>query len=147
MNPKKESEKLLNQVLPLAETMLRRFGEFYPYGGYLTAEDQVVEIGIQDADSEFPKARKMLETLQRSLREVAKTPTCKAVAIVLYVAVTPPDGTKRKRNAIQVNLEHRSGYAAEVFLPYELRNKSLIFGKTFAQEGTVVFFGDAGYPT
>jgi hypothetical protein len=33
MNAKQESEKLMKAVLPLAEKMLRQYGEFYPYGG------------------------------------------------------------------------------------------------------------------
>jgi hypothetical protein len=30
---KQECEMLMNEMLSLAEDMLRQFGEFYPYGG------------------------------------------------------------------------------------------------------------------
>jgi hypothetical protein len=33
MNHKEDSESLLNAILPLAETMLKQYGEFYPFGG------------------------------------------------------------------------------------------------------------------
>jgi hypothetical protein len=35
MPSKKDCERLLNAVLPIAETLLRRYGEFYPFAGYM----------------------------------------------------------------------------------------------------------------
>ena len=35
MRAKRNSEKLVNAVLPLAEKMLIQYGEFYPFGGYM----------------------------------------------------------------------------------------------------------------
>src|SRR5437588_13002928 len=35
MNGKKDCERLMNSVLPLAERMLRDYGDFHPYGGYM----------------------------------------------------------------------------------------------------------------
>jgi hypothetical protein len=41
MNGKKECEKLLNALLPLAERMLKEYGEFYPYGGYMKPSGEI----------------------------------------------------------------------------------------------------------
>src|SRR5437899_25574 len=44
MNSKKDCEKLMNSVLPLAERMLRDYGEFHPYGGYMKPNGEVVHV-------------------------------------------------------------------------------------------------------
>ncbi len=60
MNAKQESEKLMNAVLPLAEKMLRQYGEFYPYGGYMRQDGTIVDVGADDPDTDRPKSRDLI---------------------------------------------------------------------------------------
>src|SRR6516164_4749042 len=101
MNAKQESVKLMNAVLPLAEKMLIRHGEFYPYGGYLTPDGSIVDVGVEDLDTEHPKSRDLIYVLQNSFREMASTHRCKAVVLIFDVAVVLPDSNRRS-DAIQV---------------------------------------------
>jgi hypothetical protein len=39
--PKDDVEKLMNALLPFAEKMLREHGEFYPYGGAMSADGKI----------------------------------------------------------------------------------------------------------
>lgn len=134
MNAKQDTGKLMNAVLPLAERMLRQYGEFYPYGGYMKLDGTIVDVGAQDPDTDRPKSRDLIYVLRSSLREIASANQCKAVAIVFDVAINLPK-SERESSAIQVSLEHADGYSAEVFFPYQLVNHELLYGETFAQEG------------
>ncbi|SRR6266404_139200 len=139
MNPKQESEKLMNAILPLAEKMLRQHGEFYPYGGYMTPDGRIVDVGADDPDADRPKSKDLIYVLKSSFREIASTGQCKAVAMVFNVSVNLPK-SNRKSDAIQVCVEHVDGYAAEVFFPYQTINNEIVYAETFAQGGKHEFF-------
>jgi hypothetical protein len=140
MNAKQESERLMNEILPLAEKMLREYGEFHPYGGYLKPNGEVVHVGAQDVDTDYPKARDLIYVLRSSFQELARADQCKAVAMVFYVTVTLPE-SDQKSDAIQVCVEHVEGYSAEVFFPYQIVNKEVVYGETFAQQRKHEIFG------
>ena len=38
---KQECEKLMNNLLPTAQSMLHEYREFYPYGGYIELGGQI----------------------------------------------------------------------------------------------------------
>jgi len=92
--------------------------------------------------TEHPKSRYLLYVLRDSFSTMAKAGQCKASAIVFNSVINVP-GVDTRSDAFQVCLEHRDGYSAEVFFPYELRdNGRIVFGPTFAQEGRREIFGD-----
>jgi uncharacterized protein YuzB (UPF0349 family) len=139
VTPKQECEELMNEVLPLAERMLRQYGEFYPYGGYVNDEGKVVHVGSREQGTDKPKSKSLIRILKDSFVEQAKHGICRATAIVYDVVVTAPMGGK-KIDAIQVCLDHCDGYSAEVFQPYQLVEGRVILGETFAQEGKQEIF-------
>jgi hypothetical protein len=140
MNAKQESEKLINELLPLAEKMLKEYGEFYPYGGYMKLDGSIVDVGADDSDTNHPKSKDLIYVLRSSFREMASMNQCKAVAIVFNIAVSVPNSS-RKSDAIQVCVEHVDGYSAEVFFPYQIGNNEIVYGEFFAQKGKRDIFG------
>jgi len=142
LNSKTDCEQLINALLPLAEEMLKEYGEFYPYGGYLKPDGEIVHVGAKDEDTDDPKSKDLLYILRDSFTQIAKTGDCKATGIVFDVRVTIP-GVGKKSDAIEVSLEHVDGYSAEVFFPYKIDEGRVIYGATFAQEGEHRIFGKA----
>ena len=134
MNPKDESQLLLNEVLPFAEQMLREHGEFYPYGGFMKLDGSIAHVGASDLDTDRPKSQDLIQILRNSFQDMAQANQCKAVALVFDVRVTIPD-SGLKSDAIQVCLEHKDGYSAQVFFPYQINNDDVVYGDTFAQQG------------
>ncbi len=133
---------LVNAVLPVAETMLTKHGEFYPYGGYMKLDGTIAHIGACDPDTDRPKSKDMIYVLRTSLQEMARATQCKAVAVVFEVGVILP-GSDRKSDAIRVCVEHVDGYSVEVFFPYQIVNDTVVFGDTFAQQGKHEVFDQA----
>jgi hypothetical protein len=140
MTAKFESEMLMNAVLPVAERMLKQYGEFYPYGGCMRLDRSITHIGATDSDTDHAKSRDLLFILKDSFREMASRRECKAVAAVFGVSITLPNSDE-KSDAIQVkNVEHADGYSVQVFFPYRLADGELIYGETFAQQGKCEVF-------
>ena len=140
MKEKEESEKLMSELIPLAEKMLRRYGEFYPYGGYMKPDGSVVEVGVETPNAKHPKSMDLISALRDTFRKKARDHECTAAAVVFDVNVTLP-GSHCKSNAIQLCIDHVGGYSAEVFLPYEIKGNEIVYGETFAQEGGHTVFG------
>jgi hypothetical protein len=140
MNPKQESERLMNEMLPVAESMLRQYGEFYPYGGYMKPDRTIVHVGAADPETDRPKSKDSIYVLRSSFREMAHTNQCRAAAIVFDVTVKLPRSNE-KSDAIQVCVEHRDGYSAEVFFPYQIIDNEIVYEETFAEEGKQDIFG------
>ena len=134
MTPKEEAEVLMNAILPVAERMLLRYGEFYPYGGYMKPDGTVAHIGANDPDTDRPKSKDLLYVLRSSLREMADGRRCKAVALVFNVSTTLPN-SGQKSDAVQLSIEHEGGYSVEIFLPYRVTGGEVVYGETFVQQG------------
>ena len=132
--PKEESTLLMNELLPLAERMLKENGEFYPYGGYMTTDGKITHVGGKIEGTDHPKSQPIIDLLTKNFQEEARQGKYKATAIIFDVRIKPP-GEEEKGDAIQVSLEHRDGYSVKVLFPYKVIDAELLFGKTFAQKG------------
>jgi hypothetical protein len=139
MNTKQESERLMNSVIPLAKKMLAEYGEFYPYGGYMKFDGEIVDVGAKDPDDDYPKSKDLIYILKSSFQEMARTNHSKAVAIVFNVRVNIPTSEKIS-DAIQVCIDHVDGYSVEVFFPYQIISDKILYGEIFAQKGKSEIF-------
>lgn len=117
-SPQEECEDLMNSVLPFAKLMLRKEREFFPYGGAMTPDGQMIDVGADTGD-EHPASKEVLAVLEKGFQDAAKTGKYKATAIVVDMLVVPP-GKSAKQDAIAVRLDHRDGFSAIVFFPYVL---------------------------
>jgi hypothetical protein len=132
MSAKQDSEKLTKSVLYVADVLLKKFGEFLPYGGYMELNGRNVIVGVKDLKTDHPKPQDLLDALRTSFQQQARAKRCRAIAIVVDVTLHS-SGSDRKRDAIQVSVEHRDGYAVNVFFPYQIVNKKVIYGDKFIQ--------------
>jgi hypothetical protein len=134
MDAKRDAERLVDAILPFAERMLKQYGEFYPYGGYLTRDGRTIDVGAKAHGEDYPRSEDLLRILRESLQSMARTDKCRAAAVVFNVSVIIP-GTNKKSDAIQISVDHCDGYSADIFYPYELTDGKIAYGTTFAQAG------------
>ena len=131
---KEEAQKLLDSILPFAETMLAKYGEFHPYGGATTPKGDIINIGADDGKGDKDRqSSDLIDFLQKGLRAGAEENKYTSTAVVYDVVVKLP--SNKQSDAIAVNLDHKLGYSAVVYLPYKLENGKVEFGEMQLAQG------------
>jgi hypothetical protein len=124
-------DALLNAVLPFAQQMLGKYGEFYPIGASMNAAGEVGLVGVMP-ESEHPEAREIIDLLMAQLVVEAGKHGIRASVICFDGSAIPP-GESAKRDAICAHLEHESGICVAAFLPYRKEiSGQVTYGELFA---------------
>jgi hypothetical protein len=131
--PTEEIEEILNFLLPFAEQMLKKEGEFYPYAATMAADGEVAAVAIYEGD-ENPDVGDLLVTLHDQLREQAAEGAIRASGIAADVTLTDPDSGETS-DAVQVQLDHVDAEAVDIYAPYEKEPDGIKFGELVAAEG------------
>jgi hypothetical protein len=128
---REEGNKLLNALLPFAQRMLAKHGEFHPFGAFLNQKSEVTLLAGYNGD-EHPAPKDLIEMMYKTLSKEANQKGYLAVGICYDVLVTPPKEAK-KTDAIQVAIEHSDGEAVNVYIPYRKNWLGKIgYGEIFA---------------
>lgn len=138
VNPKATAEELMNSLIPFAVRILREYGEFLPFGGAMTSGGDIVHYGAKGA-TDRPRSSELISLLEEGFRAKIAENSVIAVALVLDVLIKPP-GKSSKMDAIQIDIEHRDGYAVRVYRPYVLHDSEPSFDSTFACRKDLVMF-------
>lgn len=109
-------DRLLNTVLPFADEMLRKHGEFYPYGAAITREGEEQVFAADPGEAEDPNPSEILTSLVNGMSEESNT---------LRAAALVSDVTSEKTDAIMVHLEHADSMAITVLLPYRFTDTDI----------------------
>lgn len=134
-------DSLLNALLPFAQGMLAKHGEFYPFAATLKQSGELALEASHTGD-DHSASSEVLVLLETGLRQRAQAEdsVLRATGICVDARVQPPSSTE-KTDAIQMKLEHVDGEAIEVFLPYRKNFLGrLKYGELFAAPGTPTVF-------
>jgi hypothetical protein len=138
-----ELDQLLNSALEFAKQMLSKHGEFFPFGSSIGVAGKITMDGAHSGD-EHPPSQELIDLLTKSYEQRAEAGELRAAAICADVRVVPP-GKSGKTDAISVGLEHQSGEAVTVFLPYQKAWFGRIrYGELFASARDAQFFRKPG---
>jgi hypothetical protein len=136
-------DQLLNSLLPFAQEMLAKHGEFFPFGGYLDVGGRIAHVNGWTGE-EQPPSQQIIDLISAGLREQANRGDIRASGICVDVLTTPP-GETQKRDAISVRLEHTNGESVVVLLPYrKSASGEYEYGELFAVRGTHYIFPPHG---
>jgi len=130
---------LLTHLMPFAEQMLAKHGEFFPFGVSITPSSKVSQVGVA-LDSERPQSQQVIDALISDFRAKAFRGELRSIGICLDVRTVVP-GQAEKSDAISARLEHANGQAIEVFKPYVRHiDGTCVYGKLFARPGKRLVF-------
>jgi len=115
--PRAEAERLVEEGLAVAERMLRERGELVPFG-YVRAPDGSTRPVVASDLDDGQESSAVVELLTLGLRKGAEAGDYTAAAIFVDVRITPP-GSSTETDAVLVEIEHRSGYCADIVFPYQ----------------------------
>jgi len=141
-----DANDVLNASVAYAKRMLRRYGEFGPFGFAMNLEGDVKFEAIAQHDMP-PDPAMLLDLLQQQLSERAKRGRLRAAATASNVTMGKPSG-EGYTDAIMVDIEHESGYCVKAFVPYRITGGQLFgllprivrFGAIRTQEGKARLF-------
>lgn len=133
-------DALLNVLLPFAQQSLKKQGEFYPFGALIDNDGNPECVMAQPTGIKHPQSQEIIDTLTAGFRDKISQDGLKATGICFDGKVIPP-GQSGKSDAICFKLEHVSGEAVDVFVPY----RKGLFGKIkydalFASQGIASIF-------
>lgn len=132
MSPKEQCEELLNYILPLAESLLKKNHEFYPIGAVLKKDSSVAATDFYDGN-EFPESAEAIEELIEIHKELAKKDGILVSGIAWNAGII---SNGKDEDAVIVSLEHIDGYSVIIGRTYKMGLfHKMKFGEIFAMEG------------
>ncbi len=138
----RDIDLLLKASLPVAKEILRKHGGFHPLGFSMKTDGSIVAAASYVDEGDLT-AQDQIELLVRGYRKEAEAGNLRAAAICVNVTVRPPDAAE-STSAIQMNIEHESGEAVDVFLPYQISSKNeLSWGEMFGGKGVANIFSSS----
>jgi hypothetical protein len=144
---REDANEVLNACVSYAKRMLRRYGQFGPFGYRMNLEGDVALEAVAQHEMP-PEPVLLLDLLYQQLGERAKKG-------LLLAAGTASNVTMGKASeegfvdAVMVEIEHQTGYSVQAFVPYKITGGQLHgvfprvvrFGKLRVQEGAPRLFG------
>jgi hypothetical protein len=133
--PRDEMDAMLDALLPFAQQMIAKHGEFYPFAAALDSSGEL-QMVAGNTGEEHPDSSELIDLLIEGLSQQASSGEIRAAGVCADVRVTPP-GSGDVTDAIRVAIEHAGSEPVEVFLPYASRKfRGAEYGELFAQPGT-----------
>lgn len=139
--PKADCESVMNFGLPLAQELLKRNGEFLPFGAAMRPSGEIVCLGAYDG-REVPSLTGAFTDLIGSLKETliagARRQEYMATALFYEVSFTAASGDRV--DAVAVSLNHRGGYSVIVLVPFRIEDSEVVYDSPLAQAGEADIF-------
>jgi hypothetical protein len=126
---------LCGTLLPFAQEMLAKHGEFYPFGAAMAAAGKI-SLTAADTGEGRADCQELNALLVGAFRAQAAKKEVRAVGICLDVRTPVAPGAAEKTDAICVRLRHSDGESIDVFLPYQKDESGAInYGQLYATHG------------
>src|SRR5207248_595351 len=137
-----DCEIMMNFGLPLVQEMLKRQGEFLPFGAAMRPNGEIVCLGAYDG-RDYPSLTGSFVDSIRSLKAafVAGARRQEYMATALFYEVTFTAASDGEHlDAVAVSLNHRGGYSVVVVLPFQVENGTIVYDSPRAQAGEADIF-------
>jgi hypothetical protein len=134
-------EALFETLLPFTKKLLSEHGEFNPWAATMSSAGEIQWVAA-DTGEEFPQARAVIDVLTEALQKQSIQGGLRALGICYDVRVVPP-GRSDKSDAVCCSLEHISGEALDVFVPYTKATDGIHYAEIFSIGRGPKFFSPA----
>jgi hypothetical protein len=119
-------DPLFEESVMVAQRLLEKNGEFFPFGMVLTARGEI-EYAEGWTGEERPPSKDVIDLLGKGFKRGAASGEYLATALTADVRLS-----ERDMDAIRVTLEHRDGTAIHCFVPYSRSLGKLEYREVFA---------------
>lgn len=144
---REDANDVLNASTTYAKRMLRKYGQFAPFGHRMSEDGHLALETVAQHDMP-PDPAMLLDLIYQQLGERVKKGLLLAFATASNVTLATPS-KEGYTDAVMVEIEHRSGYAVQAFVPYRITGGQIFgffprvvrFGAMKTQDGTPRLFG------
>ena len=116
MSPKEECEVLMNELISFGKKILKKQGEFYPFGGVMYIDESTSLLGFHGGD-ESPDSKDVMDGLIEACKQLIINNEIKSSGIVWNASVITANG--EETDAILISLEHKDEYSVKVAYTYK----------------------------
>lgn len=113
-NSRADMNELLDPLIEFAKEMLKKNGEFYPFGNFMTTDGKIELMAAMDGD--HPDSTALIDLLAAACRQKADEESIRAAALCYDVRWRGENG--QPTDAIAVAIEHRDADPITVIVPY-----------------------------
>ena len=133
--------ELMNALLPFAQQMLAKHGEFFPFGASMNHSGEIKMLSTFNG-SEHPASNTLIDFYIEAFHHQSLYGDLRSAGICYDIHTIPP-GKTEKYDAICISLEHQSGEAVDVFVPYTKEKTGKIqYSDIFTSRRTPKFFSE-----
>jgi hypothetical protein len=133
---------LVENSMAVARDALAQDGRFHPFAFFVAPDGRVQRLTPRQ-DAAVPGPAETLALLEAAFRQRAQAGECRAIALVADVVIALPDGGQS--DALQVSIEHRSGYCQDFFHLYERgADGGIRFGEARSRPRAGTVFAECG---
>jgi hypothetical protein len=123
--------QLLNALLPFAEEMLAKHGEFFPFACAMNPDGEISNVEASDG-TEHPPSSTLIDILIEGLSANAGSGKIRASGICLDMRL-PASSDRAATDAVCCRLEHVSEEPVAVYIPYKISlQDKVLFQQMFA---------------
>jgi hypothetical protein len=115
-------DKLIDKTFPLVDSLLEKYGEFFPLAAVVLQDDSLASVATYDGD-EKPLSDTVIAHLKKAIKEGFKNGEYKA-AVIFYDVYAMNPSTNIKSDAVAIiyeSAEENIGF--HFFYPYKLSKK------------------------
>jgi len=128
---------LVTHLLPFAQQMLRRYGEFYPFGATMDVNGAIAATGAYSSSDDHSESQRVLDLLIEGMALDAQAGRIRAAGACVDVH-TIPAGETTGRDAICLKLARVNGEALDVYVPYSRRwLRGVHYDDAYSMAGTL----------
>ena len=130
---KNDCEKLFEEAIPLAKSMLNLYAEFHPYAVLSWRAKDYEHVGIVIDGEPYGFGERRIVELRKKIEDSKLKDGFLCSALVINRGNVKNPQTGAVSDSIQVCLRHIEGYSIDVFLPYNLDSDAEpVYGSIFA---------------
>jgi hypothetical protein len=137
-DPIEDSQRLMNELLPMAKMLLERYGEFFPMGAEIGAEGELQQVAAPEGIDQT-NTLALAELLRQTFIIRAEQGELRASAIIQDLMVLE-SSAERRADAVSIEIEHFTGYNVTIIVHYKRVADRITFGAPFVTEGVYRIF-------
>ena len=132
-DPMEDSDRLMEELLPMAKLLLERYGEFFPMGAEIGFDGDLQQVPAPEGIDQT-NTMAAAELLRQAFAARAELGELRVSAVIQDLMLIE-EGAERRADAISIEIEHFTGYNVTMIVRYKRIDGRIAFEAPFVGDG------------